>query len=398
MDSLPFLTAGLPGIGGRMKAQPDDFVVEELPLYQPSGEGQHTYVLLEKSGITTLEAVRLMAGALAVPPRAVGYAGQKDARAVTRQTISIDGVEPAQVEALALPGIEILSVSRHRNKLKLGHLAGNRFTIRVRAVPQNSLPLAEAVLAALSLRGVPNYFGQQRFGMRQNTHLLGWALLRGDDEDFVIEYLGRPHPGERPDSQAARAAIDAGDYDAALTQWPNNLREERRVLAALVRHNIDVSRAVQVVDRGMRRFYVSAYQSYLFNRLLAQRIQTFDRLEPGDVAFIHASGGAFVVQDPAAEQARADRFEISPSGPLFGSKLLQAEGLPGQREAAVLAESGLSLAEFRLPGAKLKGARRPFRVPLADMQVSWDDGLVLQFQLPPGSYATGVLREVMKND
>jgi tRNA pseudouridine13 synthase len=398
VDSLPFLTAGLPGIGGRMKAQPDDFVVEELPLYQPSGEGQHTYVLLEKSGITTLEAVRLMAGALAVPPRAVGYAGQKDARAVTRQTISIDGVEPAQVEALALPGIEILSVSRHRNKLKLGHLAGNRFTIRVRAVPQNSLPLAEAVLAALSLRGVPNYFGQQRFGMRQNTHLLGWALLRGDDEDFVIEYLGRPHPGERPDSQAARAAIDAGDYDAALTQWPNNLREERRVLAALVRHNIDVSRAVQVVDRGMRRFYVSAYQSYLFNRLLAQRIQTFDRLEPGDVAFIHASGGAFVVQDPAAEQARADRFEISPSGPLFGSKLLQAEGLPGQREAAVLAESGLSLAEFRLPGAKLKGARRPFRVPLADMQVSWDDGLVLQFQLPPGSYATGVLREVMKND
>ena len=398
MDSLPFLTADLAGIGGRMKSELDDFIVEELPLYQPSGEGQHAYVLLEKCGITTLEAVRLIAGALGVPPRAVGYAGQKDARAVTRQTISIDGVDQAQVEALALPGIKILSVSRHRNKLKLGHLAGNRFTIRVRAVPQDSLPLAEAVLAALCLRGVPNYFGQQRFGMRQNTHLLGWALLRGDDEEFILEYLGRPHQGERPDSQVARAAIDAGDYDAALTQWPNNLREERRVLAALVRHNIDVSRAVQVVDRGMRRFFLSAYQSYLFNRLLAQRIQTFDRLEPGDVAFIHTSGGAFIVQDPAAEQARADRFEISPSGPLFGTKLLQAEGLPGQREADMLAESGLSLAQFRLSGAKLKGARRPFRVPLADMKVSWDDGLVLQFQLPPGSYATGVLREVMKND
>ena len=398
MESLPFLTAELPGIGGRMKAQLDDFVVEELPLYQPSGEGQHIYVLLEKCGITTLETVRLIAGALGVPPRAVGYAGQKDARAVTRQTISIDGVDPAQVEALALPGIEILSVSRHRNKLKLGHLAGNRFTIRVRAVPQDSLPLAEAVLAALSLRGVPNYFGQQRFGMRQNTHLLGWALLRGDDEEFIREYLGRPHSAERPDSQVARAAIDAGDYDAALAQWPHNLREERRVLAALVRHDLDVSRAVQVVDRGMRRFYLSAYQSYLFNRLLSQRIQTVDRLEPGDVAFIHASGGAFIVQDPAAEQARADRFEISPSGPLFGPKLLQAEALPGQREGDVLAESGLSLAEFRLPGAKLKGARRPFRVPLADVQIGWDDGLTLQFQLSPGSYATGVLREVMKND
>jgi tRNA pseudouridine13 synthase len=245
---------------------------------------------------------------------------------------------------------------------------------------------------------LPNYFGQQRFGMRQNTHLLGRALLRGDDDEFVLEYLGRPQQGERPDSQAARAAIDAGDYDAALSQWPNDLREERRVLAALVRHDVNVSRAVRVLDRGMRRFCVSAYQSYLFNRLLVQRIQTVDRLEPGDVAFIHASGGAFIVQDPAAEQSRADRFEISPSGPLFGPKLLQAEALPGQREADMLADSGLSLAEFRLPGTKMKGARRPFRVPLADIQVSWDDGLVLQFQLPPGSYATGVLREVMKND
>ena len=398
MEVLPFLTADLPGIGGLMKAELDDFVVEEVPLYQPAGEGQHTYVLLEKRGITTLEAVRLIAGALGVPPRAVGYAGQKDARAVTRQTISIDGVDPAQVEALTLPGIGILSVSRHRNKLKLGHLAGNRFTVRVRAVPQDSLPLAEAVLAALSLRGLPNYFGQQRFGMRQNTHLLGQALLRGDDDEFVLEYLGRPQRGERPDSQAARAAVDAGDYDAALSQWPNDLREERRVLAALVRHDVNVSRAVRVLDRGMRRFCVSAYQSYLFNRLLVQRIQTVDRLEPGDVAFIHASGGAFIVQDPAAEQSRADRFEISPSGPLFGPKLLQAEALPGQREADMLADSGLSLAEFRLPGTKMKGARRPFRVPLADMQVSWDDGLLLQFQLPPGSYATGVLREVMKND
>ncbi len=398
MESLPFLTADLPGIGGRMKAELDDFMVQEIPLYQPSGEGQHIYVLLEKRGITTLEAVRLIACALGVPPRAVGYAGRKDARAVTRQTVSIDGVDPAQVEALTLPGIGILSVSRHRNKLKLGHLAGNRFTILVRAVPQDSLPLAEAVLAALSLRGVPNYFGQQRFGMRQNTHLLGWALLRGDNEEFVLEYLGRPHQGERPDSQAARAAVDAGNYDAALTQWPNDLREERRVLAALVRHDLDVSRAVRVLDRGMRRFCVSAYQSYLFNRLLAQRIQTVDRLEPGDVAFIHASGGAFIVQDPAADQPRADRFEISPSGPLFGPKLLQGEGLPGQREREMLSESGLSLAEFRLPGAKLKGARRPFRVPLADVQIGWDDGLTLQFQLPPGSYATEVLREVMKND
>jgi len=143
---------------------------------------------------------------------------------------------------------------------------------------------------------------------------------------------------------------------------------------------------------------MSAYQSHLFNQLLVQRIQALHRLEPGDVAFIHASGAAFVVQEAAVEQPRADRLEISPSGPLFGPKCLLAGGAPGERERAVLAESGLSLEAFRLPGIKMKGARRPYRVPIGDAHVEWDDGLVLQFQLPPGSYATEVLREVMKSD
>jgi tRNA pseudouridine13 synthase len=146
----------------------------------------------------------------------------------------------------------------------------------------------------------------------------------------------------------------------------------------------------------LRRLFVSAYQGYLFNRLLAGRISTIDRLEEGDVAYIHASGAAFLVEDPAAEQPRADRLEISPSGPLFGSKALLAEGNPGQRERALLAEAGLSLSEFQVPGVKVRGARRPFRIPLTEVEVAWEDGLVLSFHLPPGGYATEVLREVMK--
>jgi len=116
------------------------------------------------------------------------------------------------------------------------------------------------------------------------------------------------------------------------------------------------------------------------------------------VAYIHANGAAFIVQDVAAEQARADRFEISPSGPLFGPKLLLAQGQPGQREQEMLAQSGLNLDDFRLPGVRLDGARRPYRVPLSEVEVDWDDGLVLRFRLPAGSYATEVLREVMKHD
>ena len=163
-----------------------------------------------------------------------------------------------------------------------------------------------------------------------------------------------------------------------------------------MRYGGDVQRGLRLLDKKLRRLFVSAYQSYLFNRLLAARIQALNRLELGDVAFIHASGAAFLVKDPAIEQPRADRFEISPSGPLYGPKVLLAEGRPGQQEQDLLVESGLALDEFRLPGIKFKGARRPYRIPLTEVQVGCDSGLMLSFRLPPGGYATEVLREVMK--
>jgi tRNA pseudouridine13 synthase len=294
--------------------------------------------------------------------------------------------------------VRILWVKRHRNKLKMGHLAGNRFTIRVRDVEPEALPQARAVLDILSQRGVPNYFGPQRFGVRANGHRLGLALLRGDDERFAHEYLGRPQDDDRPQVRAARAAFEAGDYPATLAQWPSSLAAERRVLAAIVRREGDLRQASRALDKKLRRLFVSAYQAYLFNRLLSQRMPAIDHLLEGDVAFIHASGAAFVVQDAAAEQPRADRLEISPSGPMFGPKTLLADGEPGQREREVLAEAGLSPAEFRLPGLKFKGARRPYRIPLSEVALSWDDGLKIGFRLPPGSYATEVLREMMKAD
>jgi tRNA pseudouridine13 synthase len=398
MDRLPYLTQAHPGTGGQLKARTDDFVVEEIPLYQPCGEGPHTYLLVEKHGLSTYNMVARVARALGVAPAAVGYAGLKDARAVTRQMISVEGIPPEQAQALQVDGVRVLAAARHRNKLKLGHLAGNRFAVRIRDVQPAAASVAEAVLTDLSQRGVPNYFGEQRFGVRDNTHRLGLALLRGDAAAFVHEYLGSPRSDERPDLQAARVLVDAGDYAAALEQWPTGLRDERHVLEVLVQAGGEAERAVRAVSNDLRRLALSAYQAHLFNRLLAQRIDRLGRIEPGDVAFIHASGAAFVVQDAAVEQPRADRFEISPSGPLFGPNCLLAEGAPGTCERALLAESGLSLETFRLPGIKMKGARRPYRVPIDAVAVSWDDGLLLQFRLPPGSYATEVLREVMKHD
>jgi len=148
----------------------------------------------------------------------------------------------------------------------------------------------------------------------------------------------------------------------------------------------------------MSACYVNALQSDLFNRVLAERLPDLDRLENGDLAWIHAKGAVFLVEDADAEQPRCNDGEISPSGPLFGRKTTAASGEPGAREAAVLAASGLEPKDFRLPGAgRLDGRRRPLRVPLLDATVEEDaEGLLLRFPLPKGSYATALLAEVQK--
>ncbi len=394
--NLPYLTANQPGIGGRLKLIPEDFCVEEVPLYLPSGQGQHTYVTIEKQGLSTYAAIRMIARALNIQSGAIGYAGLKDARAITRQTFSIYNVTEAAVAALELPNIKILSVSRHTNKLKIGHLAGNRFVIRVRQVTPDSLPVAEAILVTLSEKGVPNFFGEQRFGNRNNTHLLGEMLIRKNASEFVAEYLGRPQPHEVLHIQAARQLVDENRWNEALAQWPDTLPDERQVLAAVMGEG-QAEAAFRALDKKLKSFFVSAFQSQLFNELLAERLNSLDQLQEGDVAYIHGKGAAFVVEDVAAEQPRADRFEISPSGPLFGPKMLLAQGEPGRREEALLAERGLILDDFKIPGLKMRGARRPYRFNLNEAKAWWDDGLMVSFELQPGAYATTVMAEIMKN-
>jgi tRNA pseudouridine13 synthase len=395
--NLPYLTADLPGIGGQLKTEPEDFFVEEIPLYSPAGQGQHVYVEIEKRGLSTYVAIKMIARALNISPGDIGHAGLKDAQAVTRQTLSIDRVTPEAVAALNIPNIKILRVNRHHNKLKIGHLTGNRFVIRVRQVTPDVLPQAEAVVAILRQKGVPNFFGEQRFGHRENTHLLGETLVRRDAAEFVAQYLGRPQPHEAPHIQTARQLIDEDRWNEALAQWPSNLPDERRVLGAIIKAGGRAEVAFEALDVKLKSFFVSAFQSQLFNELLVNRLDTLDRLENGDVAYIHGRGAAFIVVEAAIEQPRADRFEISPSGPLFGPKTLMAEGEPGQRERAILAAKGLTIEDFKLPGLKLEGARRPFRINLKQAKIEWDEGLLISFELQPGAYATTVMAEIMKN-
>lgn len=392
---LPYITSDLDGIGGVLREEPEDFVVEELPQYAACGSGEHLYLTIEKRGLTTLEAVRRIARALSIKDRLVGYAGLKDARAVTVQTLSVQGVTQDAAERLDLPGIRILRAALHRNKLRKGHLRGNRFRIRVRDVPAEMSARANAVLAALAERGVPNAFGPQRFGSSGNTHLLGRAFLADDPVDFFRELLAG---GGDAAGLAAVESLKAGDFKRALEQIPSGRRLERRALQAVLRFGGDLARARDAIDKPLRMLYLSAVQSELFNQVLRARLDRFDQLLEGDLAWLHRNGAVFLVEDPAAEQERCERLEISPSGPLFGEKMSLPAGEPGRIEKDVLEASGVSQALPRF-GRSLPGARRSLRVPLGEYHIesASPNSVWIEFTLPPGAYATVVLREVMKS-
>jgi len=392
-----FRTPGDP-LPGVIRQQREDFEVEELPLYEPSGQGEHVYARVEKCGLPTPELVRRLARLLKIPQRSIGYAGLKDARAVTRQTVSLPGVDPEQVAAIDEAQFRVLSVARHTNKLKLGHLRGNRFRLRVRGAGAHAAA-ARNVLEALAAEGVPNYFGLQRFGRSRRTHLLGRALVHEDGQAAIAELLAppvAPHPREAD----AREAAAAGDYAAAAERFPKSASAERAVCRALAEGR-DAASAIRAIPIKLRRLYTAGFQSWLFNAYLSRRLERMHLLEQGEVAWLHRNGACFVVEDQAAEAPRAASQEISPSGPLFGRRLLRPdpESSAWADEQEVLAElaPGLPPELSEALGAKPLGQRRALRFPLSDPQLEVEgDDLWLGFVLPRGCYATAVLEEILK--
>jgi tRNA pseudouridine13 synthase len=336
--SLPWLTAAIPGCGGAFKATPEDFVVEEVPAYEPDGapDGEHLFVWLEKRGHSTQEVAKALARHCGVADREVSWAGLKDRQAVTRQYLSLPARKAeALVDGFAMEGVKVLRHARHRNKLKTGHLAGNRFELEVRGV--RDAGALEASLALLRSGGVPNFYGEQRFG--------------------------------------------AGASNAA---------RGKQLLMAGGRHR----------DRFERKLFLSAYQAELFNRVLAVRLERglFARALGGDVLKKHESGGEFVCEDPSVDQPRVDSFEVSPTGPMFGPEMRRPAGEALALEEELLAAEGVTLDTFAAGGDEARGTRRLLRIPLAVTCELVGEDARLAFSLPPGSYATVVLRELLKRD
>jgi tRNA pseudouridine13 synthase len=392
-----YLTAKFPGIGGSIKTCPEDFQVEELPLYPTCGEGEHLYLEVEKRGLTTFELLKRIAAALKTDERAMGYAGLKDAQALTRQFISVTGCSAEQALALELENIRILSARRHRNKLRLGHLAGNRFTVTIRDVCSDALEKARDILHILVLTGVPNFFGEQRYGCLGNSHLIGKAILQKDFPQAAAQIIGDPERITHPEWRQGAILFSQNQLAEAEETLPRRMRNERNLIRHL-RQGRSAEEAVRRLPGKLLRLYLSAYQSYLFDRLVSMRLSSMDTLWAGDLAYKHDNGACFLVTDPATEQPRADRFEISPTAPMAGYKIRLAEAQAGILEQALFTKEGICPEDFRLgKGLSMPGERRPLRIPVSDITTDQqNDRLILSFSLPKGSFATTVLREIMK--
>ena len=317
----------------RIRERPEDFAVEELARYAPSGRGDHTFLWIEKRDRSTEAVAREIARRIGVGSREIGYAGRKDRRAVTRQWFSAPGLDPERSGELQLSGARILAAARHGHKLRTGQLRGNRFRILVRGLPSGVCGALRTQLAFLERRGMPNRFGPQRYG--------------GDS---------------------------------------GNAERGRRLLTT--------NRAPR--DRRTARFLVSALQAETFDAILAARPLPLDVVEIGEIARVTASGGLFRVVDRFRENRRAQRFEISATAPLFGPRAEEPLGLPGERERALLKRlcADLPLAAMARFGAR--GGRRSVRARPWDCAVeAHPEGALLRFCLPAGSYASVLLEELL---
>lgn len=406
------------GIGGTIRNQYEDFYVEEIPDLIPTGEGPNVWIWIEKIGRTTLDVVLDIARDLHIDRKRMGFAGMKDKKARTRQWICISNMDSEeqfeQVKALSgqIYKTDFLKVIRGRKKLRMGQLKGNKFRILIRDIDdvEKSAEIASDILKQLEVTGVPNYFGWQRFGKpRTNTHLVGEALAENDLKKAVGRYIGNPTEEEHEENQKARKAYDDGDLEKSLELMGKGMRYEKMMIRELIKDSkkgelTDKSykNALHALPKPLQRMFVHAYQSFLFNAAVSKRVEMgINKYIEGDIIINNEER---IVRDKTPEeyQELIDTFQVNPTSPLYGTKVPFAGGKVGEMEKSILDNYGLSKEDFevpKMPRLGSHGLRRSMRFQVWDTSaIATDEGVLTEFSINKGSYATAVLREVMKKD
>ncbi len=408
-----YLTSG-PGIGGQIKALPEDFVVEEVAAELPASEnGPFLLAEVRSRNWETNRLVRELSRALRISRQRIGFAGTKDKRAVTTQRMAFRQVSAEELEKVRLGDVELKPLYRTNRGLELGDLLGNRFKVRLTRV--EGLELSARLKGLMDeftvAGGFPNFFGPQRFGeLRPITHLVGRALIRGDVQGAVELYLGHPQPGEQEDAYQARKEFqETGDVVKALREFPRRLGFERAILNHLRSDPDDFVGGISQLPRNLLTLFVNAYQAYLFNRILSRRLRRLGLLKPviGDLVLPMDSKGLPNRDSPVrvdgsnmekvGRNVAAGKAWIS--GLVMGYDASFAQGEMGEIEREVAQEEGAEPKDFvvvKMPRLSSRGQRRELLAPLKEMSYTVGEDVNLSFTLNPGCYATALLREITK--
>jgi tRNA pseudouridine13 synthase len=425
------------GIGGKIRQLIDDFVVEELLVdgslaqvsvpsegWIPAGEGNYLVCVLVKRKWDTFLAVRQVAESLHVSQKRIRFAGIKDTKALTAQHISLQSVSPSKVLDLQIRDITVYPQRFSRERMYSQLIKGNRFHITLRGIDHPMSVIEERTRSVKdeieSVGGVPNFFGHQRFGtIRPNTHQIGKYLTRGDPERAALVFLAEPSMHEHPEARAARQKLqDTMNFEEALECFPGFLRYERFMLRHLAKCPTDFVGAFRTLPRRLRKLFVQAYQSYLFNRFLSERIRRgipLNEPQVGDYTIkLDEHGIPTEEWSQATEQNIQEMVDAVKVGklcvaaPLVGPDQPPSKGIQGEIEQAILEAENVTPEAFKIPSMPEATAEGRARAVLNTVwnlvmeEVSEDkenEGkqmMKLGFTLNRGSYATVVLREFMK--
>lgn len=432
------------GVGGVIRQRVEDFVVREVlvdgskarinlseknveqrALGSSSVENRYLLCVLVKRNWDTFLALKVVARQLGISTRRVQFAGIKDAKAVTAQHVTVEDVSAEEIQKVQAKDIEIYPIGYFRSKLSSYYLLGNHFHITIRAISHSKPKIKERITKTIeelaAIGGAPNFFGHQRFGTtRPITHLVGKAIIQQNFEKAAMLYLAKPSPHEHPESRWAREQLQkTQDFKQALKNFPKQLHYERLMLDHLAEKPDDFIEAFRKLPPKLRRLFPQACQAYLFNKFLSKRIErglSLNRAKVGDYAVnVKRSGLPMLrMRRIASTKTLAEINKAIQAGkmqlaiPLVGFKQHPSKGVQGEIEKQILQEEDIAMENFRIeavPEISLRGELRAATVPLNNFllgEVSEDHDnpskhkAKISFTLYRGSYATIVLRELMK--
>lgn len=419
------------GVSGVLRYRPEDFVVKEISNY-PYEENDvidknRKYLMTEVTKVNwdTNHFLKAYSGALGISHKRITYAGTKDKKAVTVQKMSFYDVSKEQIENAHLKDVSVRVLGRSQQPIGLGDLEGNEFELIIRGIEMSEAEAEEAAgkttAEIINAGGVPNFFGIQRFGSKRPlTHKVGADILEGDLEKAIMRYVSEVYSDEPEETKAVRNYIaETMDLKGGVLKFPDHLGHEKALLNHLIARPGDFKGAFMVLPKNLYTMFIHAYQSWLFNRIICERLRSGLSLNQAVVGDIVCYRSKDKTPDPSRlEKVDEDNIDGINSllkrkrafitAPLFGSETPLASGIPGEIERRLIEETGFTAENFKSPAfpeVASRGLRKeillevePAVTVAADDLLEGKSKLTVTFKLPKGSYATTVLREYMKTN